>query len=104
MSQKNQQNQSNEQTLNYFMFYTIFFALGRLIAVVRKSLLELLTTAAKRKSKFNPVCCIHDAHSDISPAMAIQYEDWLAVLIPERFKCFEETSLAMTHHHDFIHQ
>ncbi|CAK7008357.1 hypothetical protein [Saezia sanguinis] len=104
MPQNNQQNQSNDQTLNYFVFYNIFFALGRLTAVVRNSLIELLTTVTTRKNRFNPVCCTHDAHSDISPAMAIQYEDWLAVLIPEQVKCFREKSLAMTYHHDFINQ
>ncbi|RUS67741.1 hypothetical protein CUZ56_00218 [Saezia sanguinis] len=104
MSEKNQQNHSNDQTLNYLVFYTFFFALGRLSAVVRKSLLGLFTTAAKRKSRINAVCCVHDVHSDISPAMAIQYEDWLAVLIPEQVQCFREKSLAMTHHHDYINQ
>lgn len=104
MSEKNQQNHFRDQTLNYFVFYTFFFALGRLSAMVRKSLLELFTTAAKRRSRINAVCRVHDVNSDISPAMVIQYEDWLAVLIPEQVHCFREKSLAMTHHHDYINR
>ena len=124
MSQKNQQNASEDQTLNYFVFYTIFFGLGRLVYEFKHSLSGLLIAVTKRSenSSFKikrelvtkgrhlsePSDSIHsmygDETEDISPDMTIQYEDWLAVLIPERVDSFREKSLAMTHYHHFINQ